>query len=112
MAVPLRALHPTNGVRIGSRTQSAAHKPAQIIGDNVMVANAAILAASRIVSGWHRRVSVALGAFGLLSFVPFIVELPAPSALPLGVLERCSVYSITAWQLFMAAWLLSRRPTL
>ena len=74
--------------------------------------NAAILAGSRIVSGWHRRVSVALGAFGLLSFVPFIVELPAPSALPLGVLERCSVYSITAWQLFMAAWLLSRRPTL
>jgi hypothetical membrane protein len=74
--------------------------------------NAAILAGSRIVSGRHRTVSVALGAFGLLSFALFIVELTAPSTLPLGVLERCSVYSITAWQLFMAAWLVSRRPTL
>lgn len=74
--------------------------------------NAAILAGSRVVSGWHRRVSVALGAFGLLSFVLFIVELTASRSVPLGVLERCSVYSITAWQLFTAAWLLSRRPTL
>ena len=74
--------------------------------------NAAILAGSRIVSGWHRKVSVALGAFGLLSFVLFVIELKASSSLPLGILERCSVYSITAWQLFTAAWLLSRRPTL
>jgi hypothetical membrane protein len=74
--------------------------------------NAAILAGSRIVSGWHRKVSVALGAFGLLSFVLFVIELKASSALPLGVWERCSVYSITAWQLLTAAWLLSRRPTL
>ena len=74
--------------------------------------NAAILAGSRIVSGWHRKVSVALGAFGLVSFVLFVIELKASSALPLGVWERCSVYSITAWQLFTAAWLLSRRPTL
>jgi hypothetical membrane protein len=74
--------------------------------------NAAILAGSRIVSGWHRKVSVALGAFGLLSFALFVIELKGSSTLPLGVLERCSVYSITAWQLFMAAWLLSRRPTL
>jgi hypothetical membrane protein len=74
--------------------------------------NAAILAGSRIVSGWRRRVSVALGVFGLLSFVLFVIELKASTALPLGVLERCSVYSITAWQLLTAAWLLSRRPTL
>jgi hypothetical membrane protein len=74
--------------------------------------NAAILAGSRIVSGWHRKVSVALGAFGLLSFALFVIELKASSALPLGILERCSVYSITAWQLLTAAWLLSRRPTL
>jgi hypothetical membrane protein len=74
--------------------------------------NAAILAGSRIAGGWHRRVSVALGAFGLLSFVLFVVELTASSALPLGALERCSVYSITAWQLLTAAWLLTRRPTL
>ena len=74
--------------------------------------NAAILAGSRIVSGWHRKVSVALGAFGLASFALFVIELTASSSLPLGILERCSVYSITAWQLFTAAWLLSRRPTL
>jgi hypothetical membrane protein len=73
--------------------------------------NAAILAGSKIVSGWHRKVSVALGAFGLLSFVVFVTEMKASSALPLGVSERCSVYSITAWQLLTAVWLLSRRPT-
>ena len=74
--------------------------------------NAAILAGSRIVSGWYRKVSVALGAFGLLSFALFVIELKASSALPLWAWERCSVYSITAWQLLTAAWLLSRRPTL
>jgi hypothetical membrane protein len=74
--------------------------------------NAAILAGSRIAGGWHRKVSVILGAFGLLSFALFVIELTASNALPLGILERCSVYSITAWQLFMAAWLLNRRPTL
>lgn len=78
-----------------------------IVGGNV-----AILAGSRVVTGRHRTVSVALGAFGLLSFALFVVELTASSALPLGVLERCSVYSITAWQLLTAAWLLSPRPTL
>ena len=78
----------------------------------IVCGNAAILAGSRIVSGWHRKVSVALGAFGLLSFVLFVTELKASSALPLGVWERCSVYSITAWQLLTAAWLLNRRPTL
>src|ERR1700721_1646794 len=41
--------------------------------------NAAILAGSRIVSGWHRKVSVALGAFGLLSFALFVIELTASS---------------------------------
>jgi hypothetical membrane protein len=85
-----------------------------VIGAVVAIAggNAAILAGSRIVSGWHRKVSVALGAFGLLSFALFVIELKAPSSLPLGILERCSVYSITAWELLTAAWLLSRRPTL
>ena len=74
--------------------------------------NAAILAGSRITSGWYRRVSVALGSFGLFSFVLFVIELKASSVLPLAVCERCSVYSITAWQLFTAAWLVSRQPTL
>ena len=74
--------------------------------------NAAILVGSRTLGGWHRSVSVALGAFGLLSFALFVIEQKASGSLPLGILERCSVYSITAWQLFTAAWLLSRRPTL
>src|ERR1700722_10997856 len=62
--------------------------------------NAAILAAP---VGWHRRGSVGLGVFGLLSFVLFVVELKTSSGLPLGLVERCSVYSITAWQLLSAA---------
>jgi hypothetical membrane protein len=69
--------------------------------------NAAILAASRITSGWHRKVSVGLGVFGLLSFVLFLIGMKASSVVPLGVWERCSVYSITAWQLLTASWLVS-----
>ena len=53
--------------------------------------NAAILAGSRIVSGWHRKVSVALGAFGLLSFALFVIELKASSssaAWDIGAMQR------------------------
>jgi hypothetical membrane protein len=71
--------------------------------------NAAILAGSSMIGGWHRAVSVALGAFGLLSFVMFVIALKNPT--PPAVWERCSVYSITAWELLTAARLLSRRPT-
>jgi hypothetical membrane protein len=69
--------------------------------------NAAILAAP---VGW-RKASVALGAFGLLSFGLFVVGLKTSGGLPLGLLERCSVYSITGWQLLSAVWLLGGRRT-
>jgi hypothetical membrane protein len=72
--------------------------------------NAAILAGSSIIGGWHRAVSVALGLVGLLSFVLFVVALK--NATPPAVWERSSVYSITAWELLTAARLLSRRPNL
>jgi hypothetical membrane protein len=72
--------------------------------------NAAVLAGSRILGGWHRRVSIGLGLFGLLSFALFVVDLKIGSW-PIGIVERCSVYSITAWQLITGAALLSRRPT-
>jgi hypothetical membrane protein len=71
--------------------------------------NAAILAGSSTIGGWHRAVSVALGAFGLLSFVFFVIALKNES--PPAVWERCSVYSITAWELFTGVWVLSRPPT-
>jgi hypothetical membrane protein len=74
--------------------------------------NAAILAGSSIIGGGHRTVSMALGAFGLLSFVVFVFASQNPGVGPLGVWERCSVYSITAWELLTAARLLSRRPNL
>jgi hypothetical membrane protein len=71
--------------------------------------NAAILAGSSMIGGWHRAVSVALGAFGLLSFVFFAIALKNEA--PPAVWERCSVYSITAWELFTGVWVLSRPPT-
>lgn len=71
--------------------------------------NAAILVGSSMIGGWHRPVSVALGAFGLLSFVFFVIALKNET--PPAVWERCSVYSITAWELFTGVWVLSRPPT-
>ncbi len=71
--------------------------------------NAAILAGSSMIGGWHRVVSVALGAFGLVSFVLFVIGLKNET--PPAVWERCSVYSITAWELLTGVWVLSRRPT-
>jgi hypothetical membrane protein len=71
--------------------------------------NAAILAGSSLIGGWHRAASLALGAFGLLSFVFFVIALKNET--PPAVWERCSVYSITAWELFTGVWVLSRPPT-
>jgi hypothetical membrane protein len=77
--------------------------------------NTAILAGSRIGGPLYRRVSKGLGAFGLLSFVVFVLVLKHVVHAPLGVWERGSVYSILLWQMFTAAWLIarsSRRPNL
>ena len=71
--------------------------------------NAAILAGSSLIGRWHRAASLALGAFGLLSFLFFVIALKNEA--PPAVWERSSVYSITAWELFTGAWVLSRPPT-
>jgi hypothetical membrane protein len=73
--------------------------------------NAAILAGSSIIGGWHRRMSLALGAIGLTSFAVFAVAVQTSGVGSIGVWERGSVYSITAWELLTGGWLLSRRPT-
>lgn len=84
--------------------------PAHSVGAMLAIVggNAAILAGSSIVGGRHRTVSVGLGVFGLLSFALFAIDLTIP-VVPIGAVERCSVYSITAWQLLTGAALLSRR---
>jgi hypothetical protein len=75
--------------------------------------NAAILAGSAFIhagTSWYRAVSVGLGSFGLFSFMMFAIEstTTAVHLLPPSVWERCSVYPITTWQIFTAAWLLAR----
>jgi hypothetical membrane protein len=86
---------------------SATHAVGAVLA--IVGGNAAVLAGSSIVGGWHRKVSVGLGVFGLLSFVLFVIDLTS-AAVPHGVVERCSVYSITVWQLLTAAALLRRPP--
>lgn len=76
--------------------------------------NAAILAGSSIVRNvsapWYRGVSVGLAVLGLLSFMLLVIglKIAAINVLPPAVCERCSVYSIIAWQMFTAAHLLVR----
>jgi Protein of unknown function (DUF998) len=80
----------------------------------ILGGNAAILAGSLIVrnvSGpWYRGVSAGLALLGLLSFTLLVIGLKASTLniLPPAVWERCSVYSITAWQMFTAAYLVAR----
>ena len=68
--------------------------------------NAAILAGSSIIGGppRYRMVSAGLAALGLLSFTMFAIEskIAAVNVLPTAVWERCSVYSIIAWQVVTA----------
>ena len=91
----------------------AAHAVGAVLA--IVGGNAAILAGSRTGAPLYRRVSVGLGAFGLLSFVVFVLVLKHIVQAPLGVWERGSVYSILGWQMFTATWLIappSRRPNL
>jgi len=67
--------------------------------------NAAILAGSYSIPDvswprWYRRVSAGLAALGLLSFTIFAIEskIAAIGIVPPATWERCSVYSIIAWQ--------------
>jgi hypothetical membrane protein len=78
--------------------------------------NAAILVGSSIVrhadrAPWYRRVSAGLGVLGLLSFVLLVMgsNVAAINILPPAVWERCSVYSIIAWQMFTSAYVLTYR---
>ena len=68
--------------------------------------NAAILAGSLIIGGRprYRRLSAGLAALGLLSFTMFAIgsKIAAFNVLPPAVWERCSVYSIIAWQVVTA----------
>jgi hypothetical membrane protein len=91
----------------------AAHAVGAVLA--IVGGNTAILAGSRIGGPLYRRASIGLGALGLLSFVVFVLVLQHIMPAPLGVWERGSVYSILAWQMFTAAWLIarsSRRPNL
>jgi hypothetical membrane protein len=75
--------------------------------------NAAILAGSVVIGGprWYRWVSAWLGVVGLISFTMFVIQLTTTAhyIVPAAVRERGSVYPITAWQIFTAVWLLTRR---
>ncbi len=76
--------------------------------------NAATVAGSAVVGSqgprWYRTVSFGLGVLGLLSFVVLVLDMTikAIRVLPPAVWERASVYTIIAWQLFSAAYLLTR----
>ena len=76
--------------------------------------NAAIVAGSAVIGRhgprWYRTVSVGFGVLGLLSFVVLVLDMTikAIRVLPPAVWERASVYTIIAWQLVSAAYLLTR----
>jgi len=71
--------------------------------------NAAVLAGSALLAApprWYRTVSTVIAALGFLCLVLLVAGSPA---LPVGVWERGSAYSIFLWQLLTAAMLLRRR---
>lgn len=87
---------------------SATHAAGAVLA--IVGGNAAVIAGSSLIGGWHRRVSIGLGVVGLLSFSVFVYGLENSGVGPRGVWERGSVYTITVWQLLTAAALFSRPP--
>jgi hypothetical membrane protein len=78
--------------------------------------NAAILFGSKAIGGaegksWYHRISTGLGVLGLLSFGLLVIgsKVVPVNVWPPAVWERGSVYSIIAWQLLTAAYLLAHR---
>jgi hypothetical membrane protein len=78
--------------------------------------NTAILTGSAVVATmggwrWYRHISNIFAALGMLSLLMLTIDAVTSTAhlLPDGTWERASVYSIIAWQLLTAAYLLSGR---
>lgn len=81
-----------------------------IVGGNVAVMTAGIAGRAVGAPPWFRRVSVALGGFGLICLIALIIDGANGShALPAGMVERGSVYPIIVWELLAGITLLRRR---
>lgn len=91
------------GVMLGSVSAHQLGAVLAIIGGNLTVLAAG--ASQWQKPGWQgfSLLSVTLGCAGLLSVV-----ILTQGVLPVGLIERCSVYAITFWQIFTGLYLLSR----
>jgi hypothetical membrane protein len=80
-----------------------------IVGGNIALIAAAV-ASRRFGAPAYRRASMVLGAFGLLAIAALEIDaLGHVPVLPAGLLERASVYPITAWEIMTGLVILCTR---
>ena len=81
-----------------------------IVGGNVALIAAGFAGRGLQAPSWARRASFVLGGFGLLCLATLIVDGANGSrVLPVGLVERGSVYPIIVWELLAGFTLLRRR---
>ncbi|MGC6387162.1 DUF998 domain-containing protein [Ewingella sp. S1.OA.A_B6] len=91
------------GAMLGSVSAHQLGAVLAIIGGNLTVLAAGSSQWQK--PGWRgfSQLSIVLGCAGLLS-----VAILTQGVLPVGLIERCSVYAITFWQIFTGIYLLTR----
>jgi hypothetical protein len=111
-ALPFLSLAVCNGVgnllvaAVPSGTGSAWHgvgAALALIGGNAAVLAGSSALRSALAAPAYRRVSIALGVFGLLCLLAVAFKLS-----PIGAWERGSIYTIYAWQVITAVVLIVR----
>ena len=84
-----------------------------IVGGNVAVIIAGLGSGRFGAAGWYRRTSLVIGAVGLGCLLALIIDgANGIRALPVGVVERGSVYSIIGWEVMTGIAILRRRTSL
>ena len=81
-----------------------------IVGGNLAILAGSALLRKAGATQCYRAVSVGLAAVGLLSFTVLAIDSSTATQAPLlaGAWERCSVYSIIAWQMLTGGHLICR----
>lgn len=107
------AANAVGNIIVGTVRSGAVHATGAamaILGGNIAVIIAGIGGGRIGAPSGYRRASVAIGVIGIACLLTLVIDgADGTRALPVGVVERGSVYSIIAWELLTSVTILRRR---